>query len=343
MALRVACVVWMSGGIEAMADNLNPLVSIITPAHNAGAYIADTIESVLDQTYPFFEMIVVDDGSTDDTAEKVQSIDDPRIDLIRQGNAGVAAARNRAMDSAQGTYFAFLDADDLALPQRLEKQLTFLQDHPEVALVGAAAEIWEDSTPTGRYLRHDCDPAQLAFDMLFENYLVNSTVMVRSTIISRVGGFTLDQSRRHEDFELWSRIGRRHAVANLPDVLAAYRVRPGSICRTENFDANGVRLASENIARAAGSWWIRPAHRTLAALLRGQNPGTPPVKYETLQRLLERLAHRLEKRFRLTPGALDGALARHCENLRHHWERFFGPLPEPVPKLSSRIKHRLQR
>ncbi|MGC8559494.1 MAG: glycosyltransferase [Phycisphaerae bacterium] len=326
-----------------MADNINTLVSIITPAYNAGAYIVDAIESVLDQTYPFFEMIVVDDGSTDDTAEKVQAIDDPRIDLIRQANAGVAAARNRAMESAQGTYFAFLDADDLALPQRLEKQLTFLQDHPEVALVGAAAEIWEDSTPTGRYLRHACDPPELAFDMLFENYLVNSTVMVRSRIISRVGGFTLDQSRRHEDFELWSRICRRHAVANLPDVLVAYRVHPGSICRTENFDANGVRLASENIARAAGSFWARPAHRTLAALLRAQDPGRPRVKYEALQRLLGKLAHRLENRFNLPPGALDGALTRHRENLRHHWTRYFGPLPEPGASTAPRGKHSLQK
>jgi hypothetical protein len=212
-----------------------------------------------------------------------------------------------------------------------------------VALVGSAAQIWEDQTPTDRYLRHTCSPPELAFDMLFENYLVNSTVMVRRSIISRVGRFTLKQSRRHEDFELWSRIGRRHPVANLPDVLVAYRVHPGSICRTENFDANGVRLSAENIAHAVGSWWVRPAHRLLAALMRGQDPPPARLKYESLQCLLEKLSHRLEVRFQLPPGALDLVLARHRDNLRHHWERCFGPLPEPVPSIAQRVKHRLER
>ena len=130
-------------------------------------------------------------------------------------------------------------------------------------------------------------------------------------------------------------------MANLPEVLIVYRVHPGSICDTTNFDANGVMLASENIAHASGSLWVRSSHRVLAALIRGQNPAVHGVKYESLQKLLIRLARRMESRFSLSVGALDNVLNQYRENLRHHWERCYGPLPEPVPSLASRIAKKL--
>jgi len=311
------------------------------PAYNTGAFIVDAIKSVLDQTTPDFELIIVDDGSKDDTAAKVRLFDDKRIRLILQPNAGAAAARNRGMRSAEGRFLAFLDADDIALPTRFEKQLAFLETHPEVGLIGAAAEIWENGGPSGRFYRHPCAAPELAFEMLFENHVVHSSVMVRRNVVKAVGVFTECESRRHEDFELWSRVGRRYAMANLPDVLVIYRMHPGSICATANFDANCVMLASENIAYASGSLWVRSTHRVLAALIRGQNPAVRGVKYESLRNLLIRLAKRMEKRFSLSAGTLDEVLSQYHQNLRHHWERCYGPLPEPVPSLASRIGKKL--
>ncbi len=326
-----------------MANNIvKPLVSVIMPAYNAEAYITASIESVLNQTFTDFELIVVDDGSVDDTAKKVVAYADGRVHLIQQSNAGVAAARNKAVEKSQGRYIAFLDSDDLSLPERLEKQRAFLDAHPEIGLVGTAAEIWENNSATGRFYRHPSSPPELAFSMLFENFLVNSSVMLRRDVIQTVGPFTELESRRHEDYELWSRIGRRYPMANLPEVLVIYRVHPGSICDTSNFDANGVMLASENIAHASGSLWVRSTHRVLAALMRGQNPAVHGIKYEALQKLLTRLAKRMEKRFSLLPGSLDDVLSRYRQNLRHHWERCYGPLPDPVPSIKTRVARKLR-
>jgi glycosyltransferase involved in cell wall biosynthesis len=323
-----------------MASSVKPKTSVIIPAHNAGGFIADAIKSILNQTAADFELIVVNDGSTDDTAARVRAFTDKRLRLIEQANQGVAAARNCGIRASRGDYLAFLDSDDIAMPMRLEKQVAYLTSQPSVGLVGTAAEIWENNLPTGRFYRHPCWPPELAFAMLFENYLVQSSVMVRRKVIDEIGLYTELESRRHEDFELWSRVGRRYAMANLPDVLVAYRVHPGSICDTRNFDANGTRRASENVAHASGSLWVRPHHQALAALMRGQQP-TSRSKYAVLSKLLERLSRRIEKRFEQVPGALDNALALHRDNLRHHWERFYGPVPEESSGALRQIRREL--
>lgn len=110
-----------------------PLVSVIIPVHNGERFLADTIQSVLDQTYPSFELIVVDDGSTDSSAEIVQSV--PGIRYFYQENQGVAAARNRGVAAARGNLLAFLDQDDLWTPDKLHEQVTYLQEHPAVGYV----------------------------------------------------------------------------------------------------------------------------------------------------------------------------------------------------------------
>jgi len=118
-----------------MADITHPIVSVIVPAYNAEKYIPETIQSVLGQTYEAWELIIVDDGSTDKTAETVAAFDDRRIRLVEQENRGVGAARNAGIALAQGDYITFLDADDVLPPESLAARVRYLEEHPEVDVV----------------------------------------------------------------------------------------------------------------------------------------------------------------------------------------------------------------
>lgn len=118
-----------------------PLVSIIVPAYNAEQYIAETIRSVIDQTFQAWELIIVNDGSTDKTAEIICSFDDGRIRLLEQENGGVSSARNRGLDEAKGKYITFLDADDIFPPHSLQARVMYMEDHPDIDIVDGKVEI----------------------------------------------------------------------------------------------------------------------------------------------------------------------------------------------------------
>ena len=118
-----------------------PKITVAMPAHNAAPYINEAVDSILGQTCRDFELLVVDDGSTDDTARRVEACTDARVRLIRLGtNQGRAAARNVALEQARGAYLAWMDADDIAVPRRLEKQAAFLEAHPDVDIYTAAVD-----------------------------------------------------------------------------------------------------------------------------------------------------------------------------------------------------------
>lgn len=119
----------------------SPIVSVIVPAYNAQQYIADTIRSVLEQTLQTWELIIVNDGSTDKTAEIIAAFDDERIHLIEQANSGVSAARNVGLDRATGSYITFLDADDILPPRSLQVRAEYLQTHPDVHIIDGVVEV----------------------------------------------------------------------------------------------------------------------------------------------------------------------------------------------------------
>jgi glycosyltransferase involved in cell wall biosynthesis len=206
-------------------------VSVIIPAYNVEAYIAQSIESVLRQTHEDFELIVVDDGSTDRTAELVSACRDSRLRLISQPNAGSAAARNRGLEAASGTYVAFLDGDDLWLPHKLATQVAWLDGHPETDLVYGASRIIEsDGRDAGRSLiRH---PGAASFSrMLVEDTIANcSSQMLRREAVERAGWFDT-QLPASVDHDLWLRVAllRPGNVFGLESVVTLYRRRPGQI------------------------------------------------------------------------------------------------------------------
>lgn len=205
----------------------NSLVSVIIPAYNAEAYIHHTLDSVLGQTYPHFEVIVVDDGSRDRTAEIVRSYvqRDARIRLLQQQNAGVCAARNLAIENAQGVYIAPLDADDIWLPENLEKQVACIEAaDPTVGVVYAlSVDIDEAGNILGRYsAEHMHGPEGNVLVPLICSYFLNngSSALFRRECIDQVGGYKTEGC---EDWDLFLRIAERYQFRCVPEFLIGYR------------------------------------------------------------------------------------------------------------------------
>lgn len=248
---------------------MQPGVSVVLPVYNCPHYVGAAIESILAQTYTDFELIVVDDGSTDDTPAVLRSYSDPRLRVVTQANGGAAAAANHGIELARGRYIARQDQDDMSFPTRLARQVEFLDASPACALVGTWASIWVENQPTARVHAHPGDNARLQFELLFDNPIVQSSVMLRKSALDRVGVYSTDRARQPpEDFELWSRIARQYEVANLPEVLHIYREVEGSVSRRgpSPFMDRMVTLSAENLAWASSSPVSDPSVVNLAAL-----------------------------------------------------------------------------
>ncbi|MEG4317851.1 MULTISPECIES: glycosyltransferase family A protein [unclassified Microcoleus] len=212
--------------------NLNqPLISVIIPAYNAEEFIAQTIESVLSQTYQNIEILVVDDGSTDTTAEIIKSFaqKDSRIILLQQSNAGVAAARNLAIQKSKGEYIAPIDADDIWYPQNLEKQVKCLTDSaPSVGVVYSwSVDINEQDLLTGGF--YNSTIAGAVYTPLVYKYFIGnaSSSLIRRICFEKVGGyncqFKLESAQGCEDWELYLRIAEHYQFKVVPEYLVGYR------------------------------------------------------------------------------------------------------------------------
>lgn len=198
-------------------------VSVIIPTFNSAIYLRDAINSVLDQTYSALEAIVIDDGSTDETASVIKSFPD-RVIYIRQERSGPSNARNRGIAAATGEYVAFLDADDIWLPSKLEKQLKSLQQYPEAGLVYSRIVNFRDRTgkELGVYPREM--HSGILFDLLLTTpLLLLSSVVVRNQVLKELGGFD-EGLTTAEDTHLYLRIARNFRIIGVPDILVRRRI-----------------------------------------------------------------------------------------------------------------------
>ncbi len=224
-----------------------PLISIITPAYNASRTIADAITSVQSQTFQDWEMIIVDDSSGDGTGAIVErfAADDRRIRLIRRAeNNGSAAARNAGLKAAHGRYIAFLDADDLWLPEKLVTQLAFMQDNIVAASYHAYRRITLNGKP-GRLLR---GPARVTFDtLLHRNSVETITVMLDRDMVGPVQ-FDTTLSRR-DDLALWLNVTKAgHDIVLLDSDLARDRIIPGRTLKNFFRSAMGTWRVYRDVA-----------------------------------------------------------------------------------------------
>ena len=227
-----------------MADG--PMVSVVIPVYNRRDMIGGAIASVLAEKEVSLELIVVDDGSIDGTADVIVAVDDPRIRLLRQDrNQGPSAARNRAIDLAEGEFIGFLDSDDRAMPGRFAAQVQRFRAEPDLVILGGNVEVMDaDETPSQRQgaILND---TEMRWIMLFNNPLNGSTAMVRADVLRR-HRLRFDPARRlAEDYEFWSKMMRHGRGEISGDVWARYRVHDGQTSRPSDI----VRFAAEISAR----------------------------------------------------------------------------------------------
>lgn len=206
---------------------MNPCVSVVLPVYNVAPYIKETIASILKQTFTDFELLVLDDCSTDDTAAKVQAIDDRRLRFIQNPqNLGRAGTDNAALQHVRGRYIAKMDGDDLCHPERLARQVAFLEKHPEVNVVGSWMQNFEASTYLNSYPEKPADAQVLT---LFTLPTGNPSVMLRTCLL-REGGMRYDAVlRQTEDYDFFARYVRELRLVTLPKALIHYRVLPNAV------------------------------------------------------------------------------------------------------------------
>ena len=201
------------------------LVSVIMGVYNQGDAVGRAIASIQQQSYPLWELVIVDDGSTDHTGEVLHrlSAQDPRLKVLANPrNLGLAASLNRALSRAAGELIARMDADDVSMPQRLSRQVAFLADHPEVDVLGAGAiEVDRKGRVLGEIKQRE-HHADLAANIYRENPFIHPTVMARARFFAELGGYN-EKSRRAEDYDLWLRGYRCFRYHNLPTPLIYYR------------------------------------------------------------------------------------------------------------------------
>jgi glycosyltransferase involved in cell wall biosynthesis len=200
-----------------------PLISVVIPVYNGEKTIKETIESVLNQTFSDFELIVINDGSQDSTLEIVSGIQDPRLKVFSFTNAGLSASRNRGVSQATGEYISFLDADDLWTPDKLESQLKALQANPQAAVAYSWTDYIDESNQFlrqgGRITVNGNIYANLLMTDLLEN---GSNPLICKQTLAEVGGF--DESlKAAEDWDMWLRIAARYHFVVVPSPQILYR------------------------------------------------------------------------------------------------------------------------
>lgn len=208
-----------------------PLVSVIMAARNVEKYIDDAFESVRIQTYKNWELIVIDDGSTDRTPEIIRSWTqkDPRIRSSYNIDCqGQALVRNEAVRLSKGAYLAILDADDKMLPKRLQTQVNFLEKYPEAALVGGQVEIIDEQGVITSKKRKPTNPQAIHFSLILQNQFIHSAVTIRRSAFETVGGYD-NNFIYSEDYDLWCRMSDLYNLYNIDEFISQFRVSASSV------------------------------------------------------------------------------------------------------------------
>ncbi len=257
----------------------SPSISILMPVYHAVRYLPSALDSMLAQTFSDFELIAIDDGTRDGSAEVLAgyAARDGRIVVVTQENQGLVASLNRALALARAPFVARMDHDDISRPDRLAKQIAYLREHPNVAAVSGAVDLIDQD---GGYLRTEAYPtlpSAIESELRHASCICHPAVMARTDALRAVGGY-----RRivecAEDYDLWLRIAESSHIANLPDVLLSYRQHPAKMS-TRHYARQQLAVLA---ARAAAE--LR--RRGIADPLASADPRSP-LTYPALRRLFK--------------------------------------------------------
>lgn len=316
-----------------------PQVTVLLPVRNGAAHLPAALESIFAQTFGDFELLVLDDGSTDATPEILRAIRDPRLRVVTHPqNLGLVPTLNEGLGLARGEFVARQDHDDISQPERLQKQVIFLRTHPDCALLGTEAWQTNEQGRVSFRLLRPLTPESIRWYLCFDNAFIHSSVMFRRAVIrDELGGY--QASFHSEDYALWSRVARQRPVANLPEPLLRYREHDRSVTgsmspaqeaafdeatqaiRQENLralfgestppeDAAVLTACRRNFSASSAQEFLEVFDR-LATALTGKNP--PAADFRRVQAVqLADLA------YRLLPLARGPALALYRRALGLH-------------------------
>lgn len=220
-----------------------PKISVVMSVFNGSRFLSKAIKSVLNQSMNDFEFIIIDDGSTDDSLKIIQefAVKDDRIRVvINKENIGLANSLNKGIDLAVGKYIARMDADDITVPDRFEKQMTFLENNPKIFVLGGSLRYLEEDGTLGLVSGYPLSSGLIKWQLFFGNPMAHDAVTFRRELFSKHGIRYDGNLRTTQDFDLWVKIGSNFQMANLPDVLLYYRQHPDAVSH------NGHELQKKN-------------------------------------------------------------------------------------------------
>jgi glycosyltransferase involved in cell wall biosynthesis len=306
-----------------------PKITVIMPVFNGEHYLTEAIDSILAQTFSDLEFLIVDDGSTDATPDILAQYvaDDRRVRVLRnEANCGIVDSLNRGLDEARASLIARMDADDISLPERLERQYLFLNQHPDVGLLGTWAQIWREGQKTSRRHSPSLTDIRLRFELLFNNPFVHSSIMMRKKVAVAVGGYRFEQPPYPEDYDLWSRMARITKMANIPEPLQIYRETESSVCRKNNYRMIREKvsdIAAHNVLILLKDNSSENEVRFLVSLLNGIEPSEERVSLFSISRLLWKICWVYGKGHELTVADRVWLWKRTFKNLARAYKRLF--------------------
>lgn len=292
-------------------------ISVLVPAYNAERYILPSVLSVLAQTCEDFELLVVDDCSTDRTPDLLSSIRDRRLRVLRNPrNLGIVGTLNHAMAEARGRYIARMDADDYCLPTRFARQARFLDQHPDIVLVGAGTFLLEDGRVRHERRRSDPDPAVLRWQFLVSNPIGHSTMMFRADAVASLDAYLREDFRYAEDFDFSHRLLHVGDLAVLPENLVIYRLHQQNLTRT----GRPVMIAKAAAVLARAYAGLLGGDRTAEATLVAEHlmAGEPVRSLAVLERL-GGLLDQLATAFVAAHALSEGQAARVAAHAGEVW------------------------
>jgi glycosyltransferase involved in cell wall biosynthesis len=275
-----------------------PRVTVLMPVHNGGCYLREAIESILRQSLKDFEFLIIDDGSQDESVAVVKSYRDERIRLIENGrNLGLIATLNRGLQMARGEYVARMDADDISLPRRLERQLEYMERHPDVSVISSYYRYMDSNGRPFRTVKGDVKDCHISFRMYVEGYnpVCHPAAMFRIKMIREQGGYNREFAHA-EDGALWFRLNSEGMkFGNVPRVLFLYRSHSQQITQTRTAEQaeSHFRAYAQSLSRYLGEpIEIEDVVRLCPYRFDEEHIGTP----EELDRLLQ-LKRRIALKF----------------------------------------------
>jgi len=294
-------------------------ISVVMCVLNGEKYLAQSVDSILSQTYTDFEFIIVDDGSTDSTPEILRAYErqDPRIKILTNSvNKGIGYSRNRGIAETRGEYIANMDADDWCLPERFARQLSFLEKRPEIAVLGTACIMVDEISKRQNRWENPDLPGRVRWALLFNCPVMNSSAMIRKSRLPQSFQVYKQEFSPAEDYELWARIAETDKIANLSESLCYYRWHENNISVTSHLDQS---LATYKIIQAQVHKYTNLVlPQKLISMYRKPQKSTDVYDFQQVARVY-RLLVQSTSHWRLNLGEKIDVYLSTCKKLFDGW------------------------